>query len=212
MNKLVKGSIAGGLGVVLLLGGAGTLALWNQSALVAGGSVTSGVLTLKADSAAATWTDISPELASGGVSIPNIANYRIVPGDTIKFTQTVKVVATGTNLKAKLNYDPTTIVLPTATGTAQQIADTNAINQALKDNLTVVVGAVQTAPTVVAPATTVITPSGTANEWLVSPTVSETTVTVTATITFPTAVTGVVAQAGTVDLTKLGFKLTQVRP
>ena len=32
MNKLVKGSIAGAAGIALLLGGAGTFALWNADA------------------------------------------------------------------------------------------------------------------------------------------------------------------------------------
>ena len=35
MNKLVKGSIAGAAGIALLLGGAGTLALWNADAYIA---------------------------------------------------------------------------------------------------------------------------------------------------------------------------------
>ena len=32
MNKLVKGSIAGAAGIILLMGGAGSLAYWNDSA------------------------------------------------------------------------------------------------------------------------------------------------------------------------------------
>ena len=32
MNKLTRGAIAAGVGVVLLLGGAGTFALWSDTA------------------------------------------------------------------------------------------------------------------------------------------------------------------------------------
>lgn len=83
MNKLVKGSIAGAAGIVLLLGGAGTLAVWNDSAnLAAAGSVTSGVLNVEAGTAGS-W-DQSLAL--------------IVPGDTITYTQVLTLAATGDNL------------------------------------------------------------------------------------------------------------------
>ena len=129
MNKLVKGSIAGGLGVVLLLGGAGTLALWNQTAVVAGGNVTAGLLTIDATGGAQSWRDISAEVvnpttAPDGVAIADIANYKIVPGDKIKFTKVVTVKATGDHLKGKLSYDDATIVAPVVAGaTAQNTAN-----------------------------------------------------------------------------------------
>jgi alternate signal-mediated exported protein len=84
MNKLVKGSIAGAAGVALLLGGAGTLALWNDSASINAGTVASGVLDV-ANDAAGSW---SPSLSL------------IVPGDTIVYTDALEVTATGDNLKA----------------------------------------------------------------------------------------------------------------
>jgi alternate signal-mediated exported protein len=84
MNKLVKGSIAGAAGVALLLGGAGTLALWNDSASINAGSVTSGVLDV-ANAAPGSWS-------------PNLA--LIVPGDTVVYTDTLEITATGDNLKA----------------------------------------------------------------------------------------------------------------
>lgn len=84
MNKLVKGSIAGAAGVALLLGGAGTLALWNDSASINAGTVTSGVLDV-ANAAPGTW---SPDLDL------------IVPGDTVVYTDTLEVTATGDNLSA----------------------------------------------------------------------------------------------------------------
>lgn len=84
MNKLVKGSIAGAAGIVLLLGGAGTLAVWNDSAnLAAAGSITSGVLNVEAG-AAGSW---------------NQSLALIVPGDTITYRQVLNLAATGDNLK-----------------------------------------------------------------------------------------------------------------
>src|ERR1700710_1730368 len=44
MNKLVKGAVAGAVGVTLLLGGAGTFALWNSTIGVSTGSISTGNL------------------------------------------------------------------------------------------------------------------------------------------------------------------------
>ena len=44
MNKLVKGAVAGAAGIALLLGGAGTFALWNASTNVSTGSISTGTL------------------------------------------------------------------------------------------------------------------------------------------------------------------------
>jgi len=211
MNKLVKGSIAGGLGVVLLLGGAGTLALWNQTATVAGGNVTAGVLTIDGNTATAgTWTDISPEalaINAAGVAIPDIANYKIVPGDKIKFTKTVSISATGDHLKGKLTYDDATIVAPTGANAA--------VNQALKSRLVTTLAAS-------AGAGVGVSQIGTTNEFNVTPTATTTatTVTLALTISLPATVgnadvvgdTGTIAQNGVVNLSNLAFKLTQVRP
>lgn len=84
MNKLIKGSIAGAAGIALLLGGAGTLALWNDTAnLSAAGSIKSGVLDV---------TAATPGTWNNSIAL-------IVPGDTRTFTQTVDLTATGDNLK-----------------------------------------------------------------------------------------------------------------
>jgi len=88
MNKLVKGSIAGAAGIALLLGGAGTLALWNDSSSIADSTVKSGQLTL--DSTAGTW-NTNPALW--------------VPGDSFEYTTTLAIVATGDNLDATLSVD-----------------------------------------------------------------------------------------------------------
>ena len=60
MNKRTKALVAGGAGAVILLGTAGTFALWSDTATVPGAVVTGGELELAGDSTV-TWTanDIS---------------------------------------------------------------------------------------------------------------------------------------------------------
>ncbi|MCW4384822.1 alternate-type signal peptide domain-containing protein [Salinibacterium sp. SYSU T00001] len=95
MNKLLKGSIAGAAGIVLLLGGAGTLAYWNDSATVASaGTVSSGELSI-ASTVAGTWDD-------------SIA--LIVPGDSLTYTEQFTVTASGDNLSFELGENVTSIV------------------------------------------------------------------------------------------------------
>ncbi|GAA3326839.1 MULTISPECIES: alternate-type signal peptide domain-containing protein [Paeniglutamicibacter] len=48
MNKMTKGALATGLDVALLLGGGGTLAVWNKSVAEPAGTITSGDLELTA--------------------------------------------------------------------------------------------------------------------------------------------------------------------
>ena len=199
MNKLLKGSIAGAAGIALLLGGAGTFALWNQTATVANGSVTSGVLTI-APGATGTWKDISADKVAGGVNIADISTFKIVPGDKLELTQTVTINATGNNLAAKLTYDPATIA------TANSNAATQLLNEALKNKLVVTFAATGTGVT-----------AGT-NEATIAPTTSATTVTVKMTIelpvatgTTPTTDAGTIAQNGSVGLAGLAFKLNQTR-
>lgn len=92
MNKLVKGAIAGAAGIALLMGGAGSLALWNDSANITDASVTSGKLTIAATTG--TWTG-NPAL--------------MVPGDNATYTSTITVTALGTNLHSTLTIDPASI-------------------------------------------------------------------------------------------------------
>lgn len=84
MNKLIKGSVAAAAGIALLMGGAGSLALWNDSATVNAGTVSSGTLAITG--------------STGGAWSPTIA--KIVPGDTVTYTKQLTVSATGDNLKA----------------------------------------------------------------------------------------------------------------
>lgn len=81
MNKLTKAAIAGAAGIALLLGGAGSLAYWNDSADVTSTSINSGSLSVEVESAARDTT---------------ITDW--VPGDTATYTANVKVVAAGDNI------------------------------------------------------------------------------------------------------------------
>lgn len=94
MNKLAKISMACAVGFALLLGGAGTLALWNTAPAAFGGSaVQSGVLRVDfASPAVSTYT---------GTTIP--ASH-IVPGDDVTVSQPVTITATGDNLRVTLNF------------------------------------------------------------------------------------------------------------
>ncbi len=95
MNKLVKGSIAGAAGIALLLGGAGTFALWNDSAtLTDAGTVASGQLEIT-DTTGGTWVD----LKNNNNNPVDISNFKIVPGDHLKYTEDLELVVSGDNLK-----------------------------------------------------------------------------------------------------------------
>ena len=95
MNKLVKGSIAGAAGIALLLGGAGTFALWNSTATLSARTITAGNLALVANPNGV-W--------KSGTTVIDPVNYRIIPGQTLEFTQTLTVTAVGDGLKADLTY------------------------------------------------------------------------------------------------------------
>ena len=93
MNKMVKGAIATGVGVVLLVGGGGTLATWNAADNASMGKVVAGDLNL--DAGAGVWTN-----ASG--TVVNVSTYKVVPGDTLTYEQPLTVTLTGDLMVAKL--------------------------------------------------------------------------------------------------------------
>lgn len=96
MNKMTKGALATGLGVALLIGGGGTLAVWNDTAQANAGTIAAGDLKLAADPG--TWT-------VNGQKITDIKAYKIVPGQTLTFTQNVNVTLVGDAMKAKFEYN-----------------------------------------------------------------------------------------------------------
>jgi alternate signal-mediated exported protein len=187
MNKLTSGAIVGTLGIALLLGGAGTFAMWNQSTTANAGTVASGTLTI-ANSGTPTWKNVSTDAAAGGTAIANIASYKIVPGDTLEMTQTFTVAASGDNLKATLAYDPASITTATTADAALKAATTV--------NFTATGGGITTDAT-----TKVVS--------VASTTAGVNTVTVKLTVSLPSTVSGVTAQGGSLNLSAVSFNLAQ---
>lgn len=194
MNKLIKGAVAGAAGIALLLGGAGSFALWNGSATTGTGTIRSGTLALasNASDAGGTWTN-TPYGSSTPITI-DLSTFKAVPGDTLTFTKKLDVTAIGSNLKATLAVDPNTIA---ATNTDASVA----LKTALLAGMTV---------TVPAPLPTNITAGGTANTFTVTGASAAQTVTVVVTLPFPRGTMGDnTTQTGSVDLSALAFTLQQ---
>ncbi|GAA3740442.1 hypothetical protein GCM10022239_15160 [Leifsonia bigeumensis] len=102
MNKLTKAAIAGAAGIALLLGGAGSLAYWNDSTSLAGGTINAGQLQITADPDGGVWTDADGDPV-------DLATFLAVPGDALTYTDTFTLMATGDNLSATLALAPTSI-------------------------------------------------------------------------------------------------------
>ena len=107
MNKSTKGALAAGAAAVLLLGGAGSLAYWNSSQTVSGGSISSGTLTLTQETGQ-TCTDWTLD-AAGGATTYTPGVTLVVPGDVITKTCAYTVNASGAHLAADLTMDATAI-------------------------------------------------------------------------------------------------------
>jgi alternate signal-mediated exported protein len=108
MNKLVKGAVAGAVGVALLLGGAGTFALWNSTIGVSSGTISTGNLAF-GTATNKVWTDNSPGAATTTFD-PTV--NKIVPGDKVSLSQTITITGSGKNLVASLTYVPSSVVIP----------------------------------------------------------------------------------------------------
>ncbi|MGA9871021.1 MAG: alternate-type signal peptide domain-containing protein [Rhodococcus sp. (in: high G+C Gram-positive bacteria)] len=106
MNKATKGAVAAGGAAVLLLGGLGSFALWQDSTDTEGGTITSGELDIEPDGTPV-WREISGDVNAASVIDP--VTYRIVPGDIIEFTADYNILAEGDNLLADLKADTATI-------------------------------------------------------------------------------------------------------
>lgn len=140
MNKLVKGAVAGAAGIALLIGGAGTFALWNDSAQVDASTISSGTLTLTAGTDGV-WKNVT----NGGTATIDPSTFTIVPGNRLQFTQTLTIAATGNDLKAELSYNDLAI-----TGSLSGVATTSLAVTSSSAN--VVPGT--------APKTFIVTPAG----------------------------------------------------
>jgi alternate signal-mediated exported protein len=115
MHKPLKGAIALAAAGGLLLGGAGTYALWNDSVDLSGGTINSGQLEF-VDTTPGVWRDVSD--GSPGTVITNISTFVIVPGDVLTYSLSTTLNAQGDNLEATIAADPSTI-----TGDADLLAD-----------------------------------------------------------------------------------------
>lgn len=114
MNKTAKGAAALAAAAALLLGGAGTYALWNDTESLDGGAVAAGELKITA-ATAGVWRDVS---GGGAGTVIDIATFLVVPGDTLTYTAGATVLAKGDNLSATLTADPTSV-----TGDPELLAD-----------------------------------------------------------------------------------------
>jgi alternate signal-mediated exported protein len=94
MNKITKASIAAGAGVILLLGGGGTLAYWNDSATTDAGEITAGTLAIDSN-LDGDWFETSDL-----VNPIDATTFLVVPGDSLTYIETFDVEATGDNLEA----------------------------------------------------------------------------------------------------------------
>jgi alternate signal-mediated exported protein len=186
MNKLVKGAIAGAAGVALLLGGAGTFALWNANVGVASGTVSTGTLSFGTNSGA-TWKDTS---AGAATTTFDPATQKIVPGDVVTLTQVITVNATGKNLKAQLAYAPSSVAIPV--DLAPHIAVALVASKVSGD------AALSGSGTTVSPY--IITPSAGGTS----------TFSVVLTFTFDSTTTGAIGQGESVDLSGATYTLTQI--
>ncbi|GAA4418923.1 hypothetical protein GCM10023169_09070 [Georgenia halophila] len=100
MNKTAKGALAAGAAVLLLTGGATTLAYWSDTGTAAGGDVTTGSLALSEGTCDAGWVYATGSDAGTAVTT-------IVPGDAITKDCTFTVSATGDHLSAEVSVPDT---------------------------------------------------------------------------------------------------------
>lgn len=179
MQKIVTGAVAGAAGIALLLGGAGSFALWNANASSAAASIASGNLTLTAANDGV-WTD----LTNGRSATINPASVLMVPGNKYQFTQTLNIAATGQDLRANLTYATQSI-----TGDSGLIAATTKTLA------------------VTSSSDSVVQSTSSANTFVVSPAAGTSAVKVVFTIELPQSAT--TGQNGTVNVGALAFTLTQ---
>ncbi|HIZ36542.1 MAG TPA: alternate-type signal peptide domain-containing protein [Candidatus Ruania gallistercoris] len=103
MQKKTTGVIAGIAGAALLMGGT-TFALWSDSDTVDGAEITAGnldVAVLGDPGSQWSWQDISADRTDNSHEI-DLADFRIIPGDTIEGTVALDVALEGENMVAAL--------------------------------------------------------------------------------------------------------------
>ncbi|QEO14083.1 alternate-type signal peptide domain-containing protein [Agromyces intestinalis] len=122
MKKTTKATIAIGAGVVLLLGGAGTLAYWTDEAdFGVDQTITAGTLTVEPVDDG-TWT-ATFDGGESKIEVPPGSDTRIVPGNTLEFTQTVEIIASGDDLYFTIEQNDPLITVDPALETALERAE-----------------------------------------------------------------------------------------
>ena len=210
MNKLTKAAIAGGVGIALLLGGAGTLATWNSSSTISGGTIVAGNLLVGTSGTSGipvvgSWAvaHLGPGTTAYGTPTPltTLTGFTASPGDQLTYTTTLPIIAHGTNLVATLSLSGGAITATPAVAPATAVPANTALANALLASAVVgLSGGGITAGTALN--TYVINGSGGG---------VSTNATVTATITFPIGAAGDnnAAMSGSVDFSKMALTLTQ---
>ena len=198
MNAFLKAALAAVAGSALLIGGAGTLALWNSSTSVSGGQIVAGELTVGI--ATTGYWSVAHEIAGSyaapvSLSRSEFARFRAVPGDRLVFTTTVPITATGDSLTATTSLSAGAVTPSTSSAADRALAST--LTGTATTTLSVPGGAGVTGA---APNYT-LTPNG-ANISAVA--------TLTATITFPlNAPNGYPGVNGSVSFADMGVAVTQ---
>lgn len=110
MNKMAKGAIATAAGVVLLIGGGGTLALWETRKDSDAGQIVAGSMEMTTQPGVWSIHGVNAQGEPTTFPIADISTYKIVPGDTLTYSQQVSVDLEGENLAADLDvFYPTNI-------------------------------------------------------------------------------------------------------
>jgi alternate signal-mediated exported protein len=126
MHKNTKAAFAATTAAVLLLGGASTLASWNDSKNIDGGAIESGKLSLTQETGQTCTAWALDAAGGGGAFVPGTT--LVVPGDVITRTCTYTVNATGEHLAATVglaspSFAETNDLVTALTATATYTSD-----------------------------------------------------------------------------------------
>jgi alternate signal-mediated exported protein len=113
MKKTTTAAVAATVGAVLLLGGAGTLAYWNDTVNSDAQTISSGSLDLGAiDGTKQQWT------VTNGTRTSVPLTGAVVPGDVLSTTMDVPVTLSGQNIEAVLTVGTPKLVASPASADA----------------------------------------------------------------------------------------------
>lgn len=97
MKKSTKGAVAAAAAAVLLLGGAGSLAYWNDTATVDAGTITAGSMDLSDVTCGTSWLEGATPVTT------------IVPGDTVTKACTGTLTLVGDHIGATVALDAASV-------------------------------------------------------------------------------------------------------